>query len=206
MKRKRWTAHTEITPELLSFREKRKWQINFRRYVVEKMSCPAYAPYFGLDIASIRAWFEAQFSGTLSWENFGKEWQFEHILPLGYFDHSREEELALCWNFTNIRVAPLDQKESVQKPDLLGARAYFQTLSESSGYSVCRKMLEKIGALENEQLSTAAALAIQLQKLGPRLSSIEGFGEYEFERLNAGASPEEIKKEIQGFKEMGAGH
>jgi hypothetical protein len=206
MKRKRWTPQTEITPDLLSFREKKKWQINFRRYVVQKMACPAYAPYFGLDIQSIRQWFERQFTGTLSWENFGKAWQFEHIVPLGYFDHGQNADLELCWNFTNIRVAAIGEfGQNANGPDILGAKAYFRALEERTGYPICKRMLEKIQSLENAQIESASASAATLENLGAYLRAIEGFGEYEFERLNAGASPEEIKKEIQGFKEMGAG-
>ena len=54
----------------------------------ERNPCPLYAPYFGLDIENIRKWFEYQFTNELNWENFGKKWQFDHIIPVTYFDHS----------------------------------------------------------------------------------------------------------------------
>jgi hypothetical protein len=59
--RKKWSARTEITPAVLKFREKRKWQIALRRYVIEKNNCITYAPYFGLDRENLRKWFEMQF-------------------------------------------------------------------------------------------------------------------------------------------------
>src|SRR4030095_7188418 len=101
MARKRWTPVEESSPSLEKFREKKKWQINLRRYVINKSPCPQYAPYFGLDISNLRKWFELQFSPEMSWDNFGKAWQFEHIIPAAYFDFSNDEELKLCWSFIN---------------------------------------------------------------------------------------------------------
>jgi hypothetical protein len=50
MKRKRWTAKTEVDASLLQFREKRKWQIALRRYILERNKSTYYAPFFGLSI------------------------------------------------------------------------------------------------------------------------------------------------------------
>ena len=72
MPRKKWVSQSNITPDILKSREKRKWQIAFRRYVLEKNQCPSYAPYFGLDIQKIREWFEIQFEKGVKWEDFGK--------------------------------------------------------------------------------------------------------------------------------------
>ena len=104
MARKKWVPQSEITPALLKFREKRKWQIALRRYVLEKQACVLYAPYFGLDIISIRKWFEMQSPVGLGWDDFAKNWQFEHIVSVAYFDFGLAELLTLCWTFTNIRV------------------------------------------------------------------------------------------------------
>ena len=54
MARKKWTPRDEITPELLAAREKRKWQIALRRYVLDGNPSTRYAPYFGLDIKTLR--------------------------------------------------------------------------------------------------------------------------------------------------------
>jgi hypothetical protein len=104
MTRKRWQAKTDITPSLIKLREKRKWQIALRRYVLEKNPSSFYAPYFGLDIEKMRNWFECQFENGTSWEDFGKKWQFDHVIPVTYFNFSDDNELKLCWNFINLRV------------------------------------------------------------------------------------------------------
>ena len=145
MARKKWEPQTEITPALLMFREKRKWQINLRRYVIEKSPCPYYAPYFGLDIENIRKWFESQFTDSLNWVNFAKAWQFNHIIPVIYFDHSLDEELRLCWNFTNLRVEPFElTRDRGNRLDVLGARSYFDELYLKTGYPITKALRDKI--------------------------------------------------------------
>ena len=84
MPRKTWTAQTEITDSLIRFREKKKWQLSYRRYVLEKMPSEAYAPYFGLDVEGFRQWIALQFTPELNWSNFATAWQLDHIVPVTY--------------------------------------------------------------------------------------------------------------------------
>lgn len=200
MARKRYTKQEE-TPELLRFREKRKWQIALRRYVLEKSPCSAYAPYFGLDIEKMRGWFESQFKEGASWENFGEKWQFEHIIPVTYFDFSVEEELRRCWNFINIRVDSIDvSKERGVKPDLLVARNYFKSLYEKTHYAICNELLEKIDQIEESETMTSITQESFILENQSYLAGIEGFTSYEFEMLNSGRSLEEVRKESDFLK------
>ena len=114
MVRKKWTPKEEVTEGLLKFRAKRRWQIALRRYIIEKNPCFAYAPYFGLDIENFRKWIEIQFDEELNWDNFSKKWQFDHIVPVAYFDFDSESDLRLCWNFMNVSV----EKLQLNKPGL----------------------------------------------------------------------------------------
>ena len=149
MARKRWTLNKEITPSLLKFREKRKWQIALRRYVLEKNTCAGYAPYFGLDIENIRKWFEVQFDYGVGWADFGKKWQFDHIIPVTYFDFSNENDLKICWNFTNIRVEQFQRnKDCGNRLDVLAAKGYFNELYKTTNYPPCLKLLNKIDEIE----------------------------------------------------------
>lgn len=198
MARKRWEAKAEVTPELLSFREKRKWQINFRRYVLEKSPCPAYAPYFGLDIASIREWFACQFAEGLNWDNFGKAWQFEHVVPLTYFDHAEDKDLRLCWNFLNLRVEPLETEgKKGQRLDLLGASRYFGEVYAKTGYSVAGELLEKVKLIEEEEWQNASSQQAFLQANKDYLAQVGHYSAFEFELLNHGRSIEEVNKEAE---------
>ena len=201
MARKKWTAKTNITPELLKFREKRKWQINLRRYVIDRSPCPLYAPYFGLDIENIRKWFERQFNGDLSWANFAKSWQFDHIIPVTYFDHSQEDELKLCWNFTNLRVEPFDRnKNRGNRMDVLGARKFFDALYARTGYPVTGALSERIAQIELNEFKSSEPQQQFLTELREYLVHIENYSVFEFELLNRGRSIEEVNKEISFLK------
>ncbi len=201
MARKKWEAKTEVTESLIKSREKRKWQINFRRYVIEKSPCPPYAPYFGLDIENIRKWFEYQFTSDLDWNNFAKKWQFDHIIPVTYFDHSVEEELRLCWNFTNLRAVPLQfKKERGNGFDVLGARSYFKELYLKTGYPVTKALKDKIDRIELSKFLGSEPQQRFLAEHKDYLVQIEDYSIFEFELLNHGRSVEDVEKEMAFFK------
>jgi hypothetical protein len=200
MARKRYTKQ-EDTPELLKFREKRKWQIALRRYVLEKSPCAAYAPYFGLDIENMRLWFEYQFKEVASWESFGEKWQFEHIVPVTYFDFALEEDLRICWNFVNIRVEFIDSnKERGARPDLLVARNYFRDLLDKTQYPICRDLLNKIDRIEHSETVNIDAQETFIREQADYLSLLAGYSSFEFEMLNSGRSIEDVRKESEFLK------
>lgn len=206
MVRKRWQAETEITPALIKFRDKRKWQINLRRYVLQQSPCPQYAPYFGLDITNMRKWFEMQFRPGEDWQAFGKSWQFDHIVPVVYFDSDREEELKLCWNFTNLRVDSFQLNTNRgHRLDVLAAKGYFETLYNNTQYPICKRMLEKIDSLKmSEMVSTTAQQEFILQHL-TYLSKIAEYSTLEFELLNLGKSIDEVSTELEFAKKFNVG-
>ncbi len=201
MPRKKPTSQKELTPALLKFREKRKWQINYRRYVLEESPCPYYATYFGLDIKNLRQWFEYQFTGNLGWDDFGKKWQFDHIIPVAYFDFLKENELMMCWNFTNIRVEKFQlNKDRGNRLDVLNAKNYFQELYEKTKYEPCLKLLYKIDEIEVSEFVSTEAQQLFIIEHKDYLEMIKGYSIFEFELLNRGRSIEEIKKEIDFLK------
>ncbi len=196
MARKRWEAKTEITPELIAAREKRKWQINFRRYVIEQSPCPQYAPYFGLDIENIRKWFACQFTKYLNWDNFGTIWQFEHVIPVIYFDHSIEEELKLCWNFINIRVDALENGKNKAPLEILGAKTYFAELYSATGFPVAKLLGDKLINIEEKQKKPPESQKQFLIQRIEYLEKIRDYSVFEFELLNHGRTIPEIEKEL----------
>lgn len=204
MSRKKWTPKTELTDALVKSREKRKWQVSYRRYVLERMPCEAYAPYFGLDIDTLRRWFELQFDETLSWDNFGKAWQFDHIVPTNCFDFNNEDDLKLCWNFINMRAGSvLIGGEAGHTVDLLAARPYFEELAARTRYSLAYKMVEKLDrlALTTRPMETAVGFLAENQ---PVFEQIALFSNEEFNRLNQGVSAADILLEREILKKFGS--
>ena len=201
MPRKKTIPKTEATDALLKFREKRKWQIALRRYVLQEQICVDYAPYFGLDVKKIRQWFEYQFKLEIGWTDFGKKWQFDHIIPVTYFDFSNDQELKMCWNFTNIRVEKFQiNKDKGNRLDVLAAKNFFKELYETTHYAPCLKLLEKIDKIELSEFVSTTAQQAFIRDHQDYLKMIEGYSRFEFELLNSGRSIEEVKKEIDFFK------
>ncbi len=203
MKNKRWTAQTELTEALLNSRERRKWQIALRRYVLEKNKSPLYSPYFGLSIERFRDWIELQFEGESTWQNFGTNWQFEHIIPVIYFDFALEEELKLCWNFTNIQVAIIHQQFKSNKVDLVGAKAYFQNIYTKSGVVQCEAMVKKIETIELSQVMNRVLREDFVKQHAKEILSITSFSSYEYDQLNSGISIEQILEEQEVLRKFG---
>lgn len=197
MSRKKYTRVENPLDTDLKFREKRKWQINLRRYVLEQQSCPAYAPYFGLDKKSMRQWFQYQFKEDMSWESFGKKWQFDHIIPVVYFDFSVEKELFLCWNFTNLRVEAIkSNKERGHRVDVLMSKKYFEDLYNETGYRICKDLLEKIDQLALSEILSTSQQQHFIKEHIDYLEQIKNYSFFEFEMLNSGRSVEDVRKEI----------
>ena len=204
MKRNKWTSQTDITPSLLKFREKRKWQIALRRYVINQAPSIEYAPYFGLDIKNLRLWFEYQFSQDIGWEDFGKKWQFDHLIPVTYFDFSRDEDLRMAWNFTNLRVEKFQMnKDRGNRLDVLAAKKFFKELAVTTGYAMCEKLHRKIELLEFSEFVSSEPQQVFIRDHMDYLRQIAEYTSFEFELLNSGRTIEEVQKEIDFLKNLG---
>ena len=204
MSRKKWTPKLEITDALIKFREKRKWQLALRRYIIEKKAAEAYAPYFGLDVNGFRQWIELQFIDGLNWDNFASSWQFDHIVPVTYFDFSNPGDLYLCWNFINIRVEKIElNKNRGNRIDVLAVKPYFQSLYKKTNYSFCEKMLTKLDEIEVSNIVSHPAIEDFIVNNKQHLEMIATLNQQEFSRFNQGVTLADIMLEREILKKFG---
>ena len=205
MARKKWTPIAEVTDELLRFREKRKWQLALRRYVLEENKSSAYAQYFGLSINDFRKWIELQFTKDLSWENFGSAWQFDHVVPVTYFDFSKENDLKLCWNFINIRVEKTtpEEKTANNRIDIIAARPYFEGLYKKTKHEQCLRMIDKIASFESIAPANESAIEEFIIQNKQQIELTASFNSEEFKLLNMGKSVDDILLEQEIIKKFG---
>ena len=204
MPRKKWTAKEGVTEAVIKFREKRKWQQALRRYVLEKNISEGYAMYFGLDIENFRKWIEMQFTGSLNWENFGEEWQFDHIVPIAYFDFKNQEDLMLAWNFINIRVEKIDlNKVKGNRIEVIAVKSYFKALYEKTQYQFCARMLEKIEQIEVSNIVTEPGLENFIIERKQEFETISTLNASEFAQLNTGRMLNDILLEREILKKFG---
>jgi hypothetical protein len=178
------------------FKEKRKWQIALRRYVLNGNKSSEYAPYFGIDSENFRKWIALQFTEDQHWDNFSTAWQFDHIMPVAFFDLKKEEDLRLCWNFINIRVEYLEKgRQPGKTPEIFAARHYFQQLYQATGLPFCSKMLEKIKNIEDAAIASTEKLAGFIAEKQAYLEALAPLAPYDYDKLNAGTSIERVIEE-----------
>ena len=204
MARKKWTPQEEVTDSLLKFREKRKWQLSLRRYILERNMAFSYAPYFGLDIENYRKWIELQFTGDLNWDNFGTSWQFDHIVPVGYFDFTIPEDLKLCWNFINVRVEKIHlNKARGNRIDVLAVKPYFEKLYATTGFSLCKDMIKKLGEIEVSNIISEPPLENFIIERREHFELLSTLSAEEYAKLNTGIPVADILLEREILKKFG---
>lgn len=71
----------------------------------------------GCSIESLLSYIEGLFHSGMSWDNWGKIWQIDHIRPLGSFDLSDPAQLAEACNHANLQPLLLDDHRSKTRAD-----------------------------------------------------------------------------------------
>ena len=144
-----------------------------------------------------------QFENGIGWDDFAHRWQFDHIIPVTYFDFSIEEELKMCWNFTNIRVELFQRnKDRGNRLDVLAAKGYFESLYEATLYKPCLHLLEKIDKLELSEILSSEKQQAFITKHRAYLDKIENYSSFEFELLNSGRTIDQVLKEVDFLKKF----
>ena len=67
----------------------------------------------GCSVEEFKLYLENKFEIGMSWENYGKEWQIDHIIPLAIFNLNDRCELLKPCHFTNMQ--PLFKKDHLHK-------------------------------------------------------------------------------------------
>lgn len=60
-------------------------------------------------------WLEFQFDDKMSWENQGKYWSIDHIIPCNFFDLDENENQIKCFNWSNLK--PMENSLNFSKND-----------------------------------------------------------------------------------------
>jgi hypothetical protein len=65
--------------------------------------CKKSEELLGCSIKLAKEHLESKFLPTMTWENYGKYWHIDHIVPCASFDLSIEEEQKKCFHYTNLQ-------------------------------------------------------------------------------------------------------
>ncbi len=67
----------------------------------------------GYTLANLVRHLERQFAPEMSWENYGRVWHVDHIVPLACFVEYTDETVRAAWALSNLR--PLPRLENIRK-------------------------------------------------------------------------------------------
>lgn len=73
--------------------------------------------YLGCTLEFYITYLESLFTPEMSWDNYGIYWQIDHIIPVDSFDLSNEEQVKICFHYTNTQ--PLQWLENRLKSNLV---------------------------------------------------------------------------------------
>ena len=85
------------------------------REMIHKKKDGLHNELLGCSYGWLIQWLEYNFDDTMSWDNYGKIWQIDHIRPCASFDMENEDEQRKCFHWTNL--APLSVSENASKKD-----------------------------------------------------------------------------------------
>ena len=101
-----------------------------------------------LSRSDFRDYLEYQFLEEMTWGNYCKEWEIDQIVPTSLFDLTKEADLLLCWNFSNMM--PMWRKDNEAKANSIEfAKLEIMRRVEAAPSSIIlRELLERVSAEE----------------------------------------------------------
>lgn len=139
-------------------RKKRKENLHFRCYELmrtkfhkfvkgQKNSC---INYLKCSKDFFREWIEFRFESWMNWDNQGSEWDFDHIIPVNSFDLKDDNQVKICFHWTNFQ--PLEKSENQKKSDKIELHYFMNNIinvnrfiqhkkSNFDGYQALRETL-----------------------------------------------------------------
>jgi len=77
-------------------------RLYLKRYLKSKKNISS-SVLIGCSISDLKLYLENQFKPEMTWENHGKVWEIDHIIPCSFFDLTKEEEQQKCYHYTNLQ-------------------------------------------------------------------------------------------------------
>jgi len=122
IRRERIRVHTRSYMRAYMLR-KRKHDLNYR--IRMNLSCrinhalkcnsksATTKRLLGCPIKDFIMYLESKFEVGMTWENYGKVWHVDHIMPCAIFDLTKPEHQNRCFHFSNLQ--PMFARENLQK-------------------------------------------------------------------------------------------
>lgn len=86
---------TKDEAEKHSKQKKRLYSL-FKKYLMWKSPGTEIREYLGVEVGLLREWIESNMTPEMNWDNYGKLWVIDHIVPIRMFDIFDKEQLVIC--------------------------------------------------------------------------------------------------------------
>jgi len=93
--------------QIPEYRLKENLRTYFYRVVTNKTK--SIFKYLGCDLDEFLLHLENKFDSNMNWENYGKYWEIDHIIPIENFNLNNENEIYQCWNYLNLQPLTIKQ-------------------------------------------------------------------------------------------------
>ena len=111
------------------YRIKRILRTRFYKMANKKYKKSSMLNYLGIDINTFLNWIEYNFDDTMTWNNQGKTWDIDHVMPCDHYDLTIEENITYCFNWRNLR--PMIKKENGEKSNKINMIYVIETMLKS---------------------------------------------------------------------------
>lgn len=87
----------------VQFKIKTKFRTALSSYMIGKVDSSFISLYVNLTQDELVEYIQSLFTPDMSWDNYGKVWELDHIKPVCKFDLTVESDLHKCYYYTNLR-------------------------------------------------------------------------------------------------------
>lgn len=81
---------------------KQKQLAGLRRFLRGQGTPIKVREWIGLNRAELRELLESRMLPSMNWNNYGKHWQVDHLVPFWLFDLEDEKDLKMVWHPDNL--------------------------------------------------------------------------------------------------------
>lgn len=98
----------------------------------------SYKELLGMDLDGFRDWMAFQFEPGMTWDNYGHEWQIDHVLPMSRFDLAESRNRAICFGWTNLQ--PLWTNDNRLKSNHIFVHHFFNSFLSAHRFITSRRL------------------------------------------------------------------
>ena len=94
----------------INYRLKKSIAARLRKVILNKTD--STMNHIGCNIQYLKEWIEFNFTNEMNWDNYGKLWSIDHVIPVYHFDLTDNCEKLQCWNWSNLMPTTIQYNSS----------------------------------------------------------------------------------------------